>query len=102
MALLWASPKGLIPREILFLAYKPMIIPSISQCVTPSQQSSTILPSNKVHYRVSPEAYGALEQPPLNRGSTPFLESSNKVNPLFDTLVTFDCTFEAHNTLFDI
>ena len=36
-------------------------------------------------YRASPEAYGALEQSPLNRGSTPSLESSNKVHPLFDT-----------------
>ena len=31
------------------------------------------------------EAYEALEQPPLNRGSTPSLESSNKVHLLFDT-----------------
>ena len=28
------------------------------------------------------------------------LESSNKVHPLFDTLVTFDYTFETHNSLF--
>ena len=37
----------------------------------PSQQSSTILPSNKVHYRAFSEAYGTLEQPSLNRGLTP-------------------------------
>ena len=47
-----------------------------------SQQFSTIFPSNKVHHTASPEVYGALEQPPLNRGSTPSLESSNKVHPL--------------------
>ena len=56
----------------------------------------TILPSNKVHYRGSPEAYEAFEQPPFNRDSTPSMESSNKVHPLFDT-ITFDCTFEAHD-----
>ena len=48
------------------------------------QQSSTILPSNKVHYRASPEAYGALEKPLHNRNSTTSLESSNKVHLLFD------------------
>ena len=52
----------------------------------------TILPLNKVQYRSSPEAYETLEQPPLNRDSTPSLESSNKVHHLFDTY-----TFEAHN-----
>ena len=63
----------------------PMIIPLISQGMTPSQQFSKILPSNKVHHRASPETYGALKQSPLNRGSTPFLRSSNKVHHLFDT-----------------
>ena len=67
-----------------------------------SQPSSTILPLNKVHYRASPEAYEALKQPPLNRASALSLEPSNRVPPLFDTLVTFDYTFEAHNSLFDI
>ena len=69
----------------VFLTYKPMIIPLISQCGTPSEQSSTILLSNKVHHRVSPEAYGALEQPPLIRGSTLSLDPSNKLHHLFNT-----------------
>jgi len=32
----------------------------------------TILSSNKVYHRASLEVYVALEQPPLNRGLTPF------------------------------
>ena len=52
----------------VFLTSKHMINPLISQCGTPLP---TILPSNKVNHRVSPS--------------------------LFDTLVTFDYTFEAHN-----
>ena len=78
--------------EIVFLTYKLMIILLISPCGTPSQQSSTILPSNKVHHKASPRVYGALKQPPLNRDLTPSLESSNKVHHLFDTLITFDYT----------
>ena len=78
----------------VFLTYKPMINPLISQCGTPLL---TILPSNKLHHKASPKAYGALEQSPLNRGSTPSLEFKNKVHLLFDTCVTFDYTFEAHN-----
>ena len=52
--------------------------------------------------KASPEVYGTLEYPPLNRGLTLSLELSIKVHPSFDTLVTFDYTFEAHNSLFDI
>ena len=70
----------------LFLTYKPMIIPLISQRGTPSQQSSTILPSNKVHHRASLKAYRVLKQTPFNRGSTPSLETSNKIHNLFSTL----------------
>ena len=61
-----------------------------------------ILPSNKVHYRETPEAYEAFEQPPLNRGSTPSLEFSKQVHPLFDTWVTFDYTSSLTTSLFDI
>ena len=84
----------------VFLTYKLIIIPLISQRETPSQQSSPrtkytiepslrsiepsnkihhlydissrLLSSNKVHHRASHEIYGALEQSPLNRGSTLF------------------------------
>ena len=69
-------------NEDVSLTYKLMINPLISQRGTPLP---TILPSNKVHHRASPEAYGALEQPPLNRGSTPSLEPSNKIHHLFNT-----------------
>ena len=68
-----------------------MINPLISRCGTPLP---TILLSNKVHHRTSLDAYRALEQPPLNRGSTSYLEPSNKVHPLFDT---FDYAFEGLN-----
>ena len=54
-------------------------------------------PPNKVHYRASPEAYGALEQPPLNRGSTPFSRALEQSTPFVRHLVTFDYTFEAHH-----
>ena len=66
----------------VFITYKPMINSLISRRGTPLP---TILPSNKVHYRASPEAYGALEQPSHNRDSTPSLELSNKIHHLFDT-----------------
>ena len=49
----------------------------------------TIIFLNKVYHRASLEVYVAPEQPPLNQGSTPSLEPSNKVHVLFDTLVTF-------------
>ena len=59
----------------VFFTYKPKIITLTSQYGTPSQQSSRILPSNKVHHRAFPGAYGALEQPPLNRDLTPSSEA---------------------------
>ena len=71
----FSFPKMPHMNEDVFLTYKPMIIP---------YPLPTILASNKVHHKSSPEAYGALEQPPLNQGSTP-LESSNKVHLLLDT-----------------
>ena len=87
MALFFVFPKILVPMEIVFLTYnKPMINQLISRRGTPLP---TILPSNKIHHKASPEAYGALEQSSLNRGSTSFLELSNKIHPLFDIWVTF-------------
>ena len=71
-----------------------MINPFISQCGTPLP---TILSSNKIHHRAFPQAYGSLGHPPLDRGSTPPLKPSNIIHHLFDTLITFDYTFEAHN-----
>ena len=76
---LLASPKGLILHGDVFLTYKFMINSLIANVGLLFQQSSTILPSNKVYYRASLEAYGALEQPPLNRDLTLSLEPSNKV-----------------------
>ena len=38
----------------VFLTYKLMIIPLISECGTPSQQSSTILPRTKYTIETSP------------------------------------------------
>ena len=68
-------PKSHHNNGDVFLTYKCMIIPQISQCKTHFQQSSTILSSNKVHHRASPEAYVALEQPSLNRDLTHFSET---------------------------
>ena len=74
-------PKGPHTYRDVFLTYKLMIIPLISQCGNPSQQSSIIFHSNKVHHRASPKAYGALEQPPLNRDSTPFSSALKQSTP---------------------
>ena len=58
-----------------------------------------LLPNNP--QQSSPRTQYTIE-PPLNWGSTPSLEPSNKVHYLLDNLVTFDYTFEAHDSLFDI
>ena len=58
-------PKRYPTNEDVFFTYEPMIIPLISQCGTPSQQSSSRT-NYKVHHRASHEAYVVLEQPPLN------------------------------------
>ena len=51
MTLLLVSPQSLVPMEISFLIYRLMIFPLISQGGTPLP---TILSSNKVHHRASP------------------------------------------------
>ena len=79
------SPKGLILMKMYCLLINPW---PLHKLATIWDSRPTILPSNKVHYRVSLEAYGTLKQSPLNRGSTLSLESSNKLHPLFDTLET--------------
>ena len=56
-------PKILHTNGDIFLTYKLMINPLISRYET---FLPTILPSNKVRYKASPEAYEILEQPPLN------------------------------------
>jgi len=78
----------------VFLTYKPMIIPSISQRGTPSQQSSP-----RIKYTIEPllrpiEPSNSL---PLIEARLLSLEPSNKVHHLFDTSVTFDYTFEGPN-----
>ena len=59
-------PKHLI-RDEFFM--NPRSFSKLANVGLPLQQSSIILPSNKVHYRASPKAYGAIEQPPLNLDS---------------------------------
>ena len=90
-------PKRPHTNRDIFFTYKVMIIPLISQCQTLSQLSSTIIPSNKVHHKASPEAYVALKQPPLNRGSTSFFGTLEQSTPFVRYLSHFDYTFEATN-----
>ena len=63
----------------VFLIYKLMIRDSLP----------TILPSNKVQYRVSSEAYVALEHPPLNRGLTPSSRALKQSTPFVRYLSHF-------------
>ena len=57
----------------------------------PLSESRLLLWSSRTLLRDSLEIYGVLEQSPLIRDSTPFLEPSNKIHALY-TLVTFDYT----------
>ena len=90
------SPRPMVPSNSLPLNN------SFSRALeqsTPFVEPSQILPlikgwlivwSSWTKYTIC----GALKQPPLNWGSTPSLEFSNKVHHLFDTWVTFDYTFD--------
>ena len=87
----------------IFLTYKPTIIFLISQCGTPHQQSSTILPLNQVYHKTSPNAYGALEQPPIRWGSTPFFGALEQSTPFVRQLSHFFTTsLKLPISLFDI
>ena len=79
----FVSPKGLVPMEIVFLTYKPMIFLLISQGgTTPFNNPQQFSPRTKCIIEPPMEPSNCF---PLIEAQLLSLEPSNKVHPLFDT-----------------